>query len=269
MAGSVTTGSGTPERPDLPDLPDVPWRPRPRATRARTPISLERIVDTALRIVDAEGTEGVTMRRVATELGTGPASLYAYVESREELLVRVHERVIEEVDFPDFREVGWQDGLRRFAASVHEVYRRHADIALLSFADIPTTEASLRGAEDLLAAMRDGGVPMNVAAWAMDRISLYIGADAYEGWLMQRRFGGATPEESEERGRAYFAQVGEFFAALPRDRFPVMTSHLGELMDGDGEQRFAFGVDMFIAGIASTVPAKDGGGSKARSRGKR
>ncbi|WP_076260614.1 TetR/AcrR family transcriptional regulator [Intrasporangium flavum] len=260
MGNGGTVGSGAA------DLPEVPWRPRPRATRARTPISLERIVDTALRIVDAEGTEGVTMRRVATELGTGPASLYAYVESREELLVRVHERVIEEVDFPDFRAVGWQEGLRRFAAGVHDVYRRHADIALLSFADIPTTEASLRGAEDLLAAMRDGGVPMNVAAWAMDRISLYIGADAYEGWLMQRRFGGATPEESEERGRAYFAQVGDFFAALPRDRFPVMTSHIGELMDGDGEERFAFGVDMFIAGIASTVPAEGGAASGREGR---
>jgi AcrR family transcriptional regulator len=240
--------------PGAADLPEAPWRPRPRTTRARTPISLARIVDTALRIVDAEGTDGVTMRRVATELGTGPASLYAYVGSREELLVRVHERVIEEVDFPDWRALGWQEAMRRFATSIHDVYRRHADIALLSFADVPTTEPALRGAEDLLAAMLEGGVPMRVAAWSLDRLSLYIGADAYEGWLMQRRFGGATPEESERRGRAYFDQVGQFFAALPRDRFPVMTTHVDEMMDGDGEERFRFGIDMFIAGIASTVP---------------
>lgn len=245
--------TGTAQAPAEP-LPVPPWRPRPREIRARTPISLERIVDVALAIVDAEGTEGVTMRRVANELGTGPASLYAYVDSREELLQRVHERVIEEVPFPDVDALGWQEGVRQFALSCHDVYRRHADIALLSFADIPTTAKSLQGAEDLLASMLRGNVPVHVAAWALDRISLYIAADAYEGWLMQVRFGGATPEESEELGRAYFDQVGDFFASLPRERFPMMTSHLQEMMEGDGEERFRFGIDMLIAGIASQVP---------------
>jgi AcrR family transcriptional regulator len=235
-------------------IPVPPWRPQPREIRARTPISLERIVDVALAIVDAEGTEGVTMRRVAGELGTGPASLYAYVDSRDELLLRVHERVIEEVEFPDFVGLGWEEGMRQFALRGHDVYRRHADIALLSFADIPTTAPALAGSEDMLAAMLAGGVPIRVAAWALDRLSLYIAADAYEGWLMQRRFGGSTPEESEALGRAYFDQVGTFFASLPKDRFPTMTAHLTELMEGDGEERFRFGVDMFIAGIASQVP---------------
>jgi AcrR family transcriptional regulator len=234
-------------------IPVPPWRPRPRVIRARTPLSLERIVDVALGIVDAEGTEGVTMRRVANELGTGPASLYAYVDSREELLQRVHERVIEEVLFPDFHALGWEEGVRRFALSCHEVYRRHADIALLSFADIPTTERSLQGAEDMMAAMLQGGVPARVAAWALDRLSLYIAADAYEGWLMQVRFGGATPEESEELGRVYFEQVGGFFGSLPAQRFPTIISHLDEMMGGDGEERFRFGIDMFVAGIASQV----------------
>jgi AcrR family transcriptional regulator len=237
-------------------IPVPPWRPQPREIRARTPISLERIVDVALAIIDVEGTDGVTMRRVASELGTGPASLYAYVDSREELLQRVHERVIAEVAFPDFADLGWEEGVRLFALSCHEVYRRHADIALLSFADIPTTEPSLAGAEAMLAAMLQGGVPVHVAAWALDRLSLYIAADAYEGWIMQQRFGGSTPEESEELGRAYFDQVGEFFASLPRDRFPTMTSHLTEMMEGDGEERFLFGIDMFIAGIASQVPSQ-------------
>ena len=235
-------------------IPVPPWRPQPREIRARTPISLDRIVDVALALVDAEGTDGVTMRRVANELGTGPASLYAYVDSREELLQRVHERVIAEVVFPDFADLGWEEGVRQFALRCHDVYRRHADIALLSFADIPTTEPSLAGAEAMLAAMLEGDVPAHVAAWALDRLSLYIAADAYEGWIMQQRFGGSTPEESEQLGRAYFDQVGAFFAALPKDRFPTMTSHLMEMMEGDGEERFLFGIDLFIAGIASHVP---------------
>ena len=235
-------------------IPVPPWRPQPREIRARTPISLDRIVDVALAVADAEGIEGVTMRRVASELGTGPASLYAYVDSREELLQRVHERVIAEVRFPDFASLGWEEGMRQFALRAHEVYRRPADIALLSFADVPTTAPALSGVESMLAAMLAGGVPARVATWALDRLALYIAADAYEGWLMHQRFGGSTPEESEKLGRAYFDQIGDFFAALPKDRFPTMTAHLTEMMEGDGEERFLFGVDMFIAGIASQVP---------------
>jgi AcrR family transcriptional regulator len=216
-------------------------------------MSLERIVSAALEIVDAEGTEAVTMRRVASDLGTGPASLYAYVASRDELLRHVHDRVIAEMTFPDFAALDWQEGVRQFADRAYEAYRSHSDIALLSFADIPTSPVALRATEEMMAAMLRGGVPVRVAAWAMDRLALYIAADAYEGWLLQRRFGGTT-DEAEARGREYFDQVSGFFAALPRDQFPTLTGHLDEVMAGEGHERFRAGIDLFIAGIASHVP---------------
>ncbi|GAB3062748.1 TetR family transcriptional regulator ActII [Intrasporangium mesophilum] len=243
-------------RPTLPDaeLPTPPWRRPPKGARSRTPISLERIVDEALRIIDVEGTDGVTMRRVAAELGTGPASLYAYVESRDELLRLVHDRVIAEVEFPDFETMPWKEAIRVWALDVYDVYHRHGDIALLSFAEIPTGPEALRGAEEMAAALLRAGVPERVALWALDRLALYIGADAYEGWLMRRRFGGGTIEESERRGMAYFEQVGQFFASLPREQFPTIVDHVGAMMGGDGEERFLFGLDLLLDGIESRIP---------------
>lgn len=253
-----TASAATPSE-DASAIPVAPWKPSGRPTRARTPMSLERIVTVALEIIDAEGTDAVTMRRVASELGTGPASLYAYVGSRDELLRHVHDRVIEEMTFPDFASLDWQEGVRQFADRAYDIYRAHSDIALLSFADIPTSPVALQASEEMMAAMLRGGVPVRIAAWAMDRLALYIAADAYEGWLLQRRFGG-TVEEAEERGKEHVDQVAGFFAALPPERFPTLTAHLDEIMAGDGRERFRHGIEMFIAGIASQVaPGGDDG----------
>src|ERR1700693_861499 len=61
---------------------------RPERSAAGRPAQWSRaeITRAALRIADAEGLEAVTMRRVAAELGTGAASLYRYVQTREDLL---------------------------------------------------------------------------------------------------------------------------------------------------------------------------------------
>ncbi len=90
-------------------------RARAKAARARRrrPLSLDAIVDVALRIVDEEGTEAVSMRRVAAEFDTGPASLYAYVANKDELLRCVLDRIIEEIVVPEGDT--WQEVVRGFA----------------------------------------------------------------------------------------------------------------------------------------------------------
>src|SRR6202012_6195275 len=77
-------------------LLEVQSPPRPRSTRdrpAKAPLSGEVILDTAMRILREEGLDAVTMRRLATELDTGPASLYVYIRNREELLNALFDRV--------------------------------------------------------------------------------------------------------------------------------------------------------------------------------
>ena len=175
-------------------------RARARAARARRrrPLSLDSIVDVALRIVDEEGTEAVSMRRVAAEFDTGPASLYAYVANKVELLRCVLERIIEEIVVPEGDT--WQEVVRGFAVQTRSIFQRHSDVARLSFAHIPSGTAMLAGTERVLAAMIEGGVPDKVAAWALDILALYVAADAFEGWLMQQRFDDGSGRDPEEVG---------------------------------------------------------------------
>ena len=62
-------------------MPEPPWKPAPRRRPARAPLTIEAIVDAAFRVLDREGANGLSMRRVAEELGTGPASLYWHVRA--------------------------------------------------------------------------------------------------------------------------------------------------------------------------------------------
>ena len=229
-------------------------RARAKAARARRrrPLSLDSIVDVALRIVDEEGTEAVSMRRVAAEFDTGPASLYAYVANKEELLRCVLERIIEEIVVPEGDT--WQEVVRGFAFQTRRIFQRHGDAARLSFAHIPSGNAMLEGTERVLGAMIEGGVPDKVAAWSLDILALYVAADAFEGWLMQQRFDDGSGRDPEEVSAEFVDEVHATFAAMPADRFPYLARTTGVMMAGSSDERFGFGIDMLIAGFAAQVP---------------
>jgi AcrR family transcriptional regulator len=232
------------------DLPAPPWRVKDRGDgRPRRRLDRESIGREALRIIDAEGIDAVSMRRVAAAFDTGPASLYAHVDNKEALLRLAFDLALEELEPPPASAADWQQVMRDWGLSVHAMLARHNDIAKLTFAHIPSGEAMLVSTERVLGLMIRAGVPPQVAAWALDILALYIGADAYEGWLFGQRFGG----EHEAEAQAFFTGIKDYFAALPADRFPYLTNNVAALMEGGGEERFNFGLDMFIAGIASTV----------------
>ena len=83
-------------------MPEPPWGAKTRRTRAaRTPLSTERIVDTALELIAKEGYDAVTMRRIASALGTGPSSLYAHVASKRQLDQLLIDRIVQGVELPE------------------------------------------------------------------------------------------------------------------------------------------------------------------------
>ncbi|MGH1552145.1 TetR/AcrR family transcriptional regulator [Streptomyces sp. L7] len=91
--GQESSGSG-----DIDRTLELLWDTGPRPSRGPKPgLSVDRIVDAAIRIADEEGLDAVSMRRVATDLGTGAMSLYRYVPGKAELL----DLMLDRVRFPD------------------------------------------------------------------------------------------------------------------------------------------------------------------------
>ena len=101
------------------------WGTKPPPGRGRKPgMTVDVIVAAAVELADAEGMDGVSMRRVADRLGVGTMSLYRYVPSKAELQDLMLDTVIG--DTPSFHEDGhWRAGLERFARTNLDGYRRH------------------------------------------------------------------------------------------------------------------------------------------------
>ncbi|WP_436777821.1 TetR/AcrR family transcriptional regulator [Yinghuangia sp. YIM S09857] len=244
--------------PDVPEVPTPAWRTARKPARAprRPPVTAEAIVDAALDIVDTEGLEALSMRGVAQRLGTGAATLYAHVQNKEELVELVLDRVNGEVRLPEPDPDRWREQLRESARQIRDVYAAHNDLAKAGFGKVPTLPNSLTAIEGMLTLLKAGDLPDKVASWAADLLALYTTSAAFEQGLLrleEKRNPGATAE--------YFRQLGEFFHALPPERFPTLTGMLASMVEGDNDERFDFGVDVITLGLrayADRMRAEEG-----------
>jgi AcrR family transcriptional regulator len=232
---------------DLPSAPRLPSRrgPGTRGAPRERALSREAIAEAALAIVDREGLDAMTMRTVAHSLGTGAASLYAHVASKDDLLELVIEQVIGELRTPGEPDPErWQEQLKEYARDVRAVFSRHRDVARASFARIPLGENAARTAEWEIAVMRAGGLPDRVIGFAVDMLPLYVMAVCYEESLY-------SSEVSPQELAMFVTELRGYFEALPPDRFPNVVSMAGALTAGSPDDRFEFGLDVLIRGLSA------------------
>lgn len=214
---------------------------RPRA-RPRERLSAERIVEVALAQMRESGYESVSMRSIARALETGPASLYAHVANRDELDALVVERVVSQLEVPDPDPARWREQLRDVMLQTMALYQAHPGVARASLGIIPMSPRMLVTVDRIAALLLAGGVPEQAAAWFMDQMALYVSSVAVEQDVWRSR--GAWSEE-------HHASVTQFFRDLPESDFPTLATMADALARGDHDDRFGFGVDLLIAGIAA------------------
>lgn len=242
-------------------MSELPWRPgtvrRPKPPRpAKIPLTREQIVRTALRIVQAEGIDGVSMRRVAAEFETGPSSLYAHVTNKDELLQLMFDEMCGMVPVPDVLPGRWKEQISELARAGHRVMLEHNDLARAALATIPTGPNALRISNAMFGMMLAGGVPPRQAAWAMDRIFLYIAADAYEQSIWRTEVQGSGPDQQTFID-TLTADVAAYFKQVPEDRYPYIRRYAQELIDGRSDERFEFGLAMLVDGLDTYAVAPD------------
>jgi AcrR family transcriptional regulator len=238
--------------------------PRPRSTRdrpAKPPLSEDVILDRALAIVRAEGLEAVTMRRLAAELDTGPASLYVYFPSRQRLRNAMLERVSEVIELEEPDPASWRDQIHRLTRRTLDVLVAHPGIATVAVANPPTGERAMRFAENLLALLLAGGVDGRDAAWACDILPLIVTASAVEADVHQQR-AAAGAEDAD-----VVARLVEAFTALPADRYPHLRALAPEMTSGDGDERFRFAIDVLLDGLVARAARGAAGRADAQRAG--
>lgn len=226
-------------------IPEPPWWTPTKPAAPRRTLSRAAIVAAGLIVLRAEGIDALSMRRVAAELGTGAASLYAHVASKDELLELLLDEVIGEVPLPVPDPARWREQVTQLWVDSHAVVSRNGDIARVALGRVPLGPNAVRVSERTMALLRLGGVPDQAVAWAVDVVGMYVAANAIEGAInVQQQRGGRDPAE-------YYAEVGRYFAMLPVDRFPVTAALAPMLAEGDGDERFRFGLDLLVGGLAA------------------
>ncbi len=234
------------------DLPTPPWQRHPPTRtrrRGREPITREAIVEAALRLLDRDGLDELSMRRLADELDTGPASLYWHVGSKDGLLELIFDRVIGEIEMPDPEPHRWEEQLKEVARAGRAMILRHRDIVRISIGRIPMGPNALRASEGIFAILRAGGVPDRLAVTAHHLLFAIInGFTLDETTDLGVELESPLDEQAANAARDYIAQ-------LPVDRFPNLVAVSGYFGLADNDQSFELLIDLFVDGLAQRVHA--------------
>lgn len=142
---------------------------------AAEPLTVRRIVTTAIAIADADGLAAVSMRRIATELGAATMSLYRHVPSKHALIERMADQVGDSIPYPDPLPTGWRARLEVTAHRDMRMYQRHPWM-LQVFADAnpPASPNMLRDLEWCLHSIDGLGLDLDEMFWIHLTIGSYV-----------------------------------------------------------------------------------------------
>src|SRR5215467_12145207 len=144
----------------------------PGAT-TRVPLSRERVLETAIALADEGGLAGLTMRKLAQQLGVEAMSLYNHVANKEDLLDGMVDLVFAEIGLPA-HGTDWKAALRQRAIGTRAALERHRwAIGLMESRSQPGT-ANLRHHDAVLGCLREAGFSIAMAAHAYSVLDSYI-----------------------------------------------------------------------------------------------
>jgi AcrR family transcriptional regulator len=142
---------------------------------------VEAIVEVAMKIIEAEGLDAMSMRRVAQALNTGPASLYAHVRNKQDLCELLLEAAFQDLRVPVPNAANWRRQLRAYVLELARVMVEKPGIARIAMETmIPTSPRMLLGMDAMMGILRGAGFPDKYVSHACDALALYSTAYAYE-----------------------------------------------------------------------------------------
>ncbi|MBT8161947.1 TetR/AcrR family transcriptional regulator C-terminal domain-containing protein [Arthrobacter sp. GN70] len=215
------------------------------------PVSRRMVLDAALELVDADGVDALSMRRLGQVLGRDPMVVYRHAAGRKELLDGVAELVLDELEtFPD--DLHWHGQLRRIAHALRRVCLRHPNAVPLLVTGSLSTPLGLRPPGTLRPLEQILGILIRAGFLPADALHI---SRAFYGFLyghvlneLQELI--ADPEENEALLRLGLQR-------LPLRDFPHLRHLAPELLDYDGEKQLEEGLDILLAGLDQQLAVRD------------
>jgi AcrR family transcriptional regulator len=230
------------------------FQQRGREPRRLRQLSRADIVETAVAIADAEGTDAVSMRRIARDLRVGAMSLYWHVGSKDELHQLMLEAVQGEIELTE-PSGAWRADLTTYALSARAVLLRHPWAIDFIGAGPPVGPNDARHGEVLLTALDELKFDTATAMWVLMTVLTYVmGAAVRE--IQEVRWHQASHEATADMTEAERDEIlNEFERRIKESgRYPHIEKILEMDIDPDAEEtrdeRFMFGLSCVLDGIA-------------------
>jgi TetR/AcrR family transcriptional regulator, tetracycline repressor protein len=218
---------------------------RPRAGQER--LSREAILTAALRIVDDEGIDALTMRRLASTLEVNPMSLYHHLPNKAAVLAGLAELVFADLEQPDPGEaVPWQEQLQEAARAYRNALRAHPNLALQVLSDTSAvSDVVVVVVEPFYRALDRAGLSARLIFESVNTLIDFIhGFTLGEASVRAETFDLAPDLLTRVQG-------------LPEGKAPTLSRVVGELgpegLAYDFDSGFESGLTVLTAGIAATV----------------
>ena len=211
--------------------------PRPALTR-------DRVVAEAVAFADEHGIDALSMRKLAQALGVEAMSLYHHVANKDDLLDGMVDAVFAEIDRPA-PDGPWQDEVRGRCVSLRAAMLRHPwAVGRLDSRRSPGP-GTLGHHDAMIACLRGGGVPVEVAALAFATLDAYVYGFALQELAIPRR-----PDEGWDE------LADDVLSQQPMDEFPHLAAFAAEVVaepDYDFAANFEPGLDLVLEAFARRV----------------
>lgn len=207
----------------------------------RARLDREQVAEAALELLDRDGLETLSMRRLADHLGVGTMTLYGYFASKDDLLDAVIDAAVADRDQPQL-DGPWQDQLRQLMQASRRSLERHPSLVKVRAERPVLRPEALRFAELGLTILRGAGFSRMDAARAFRLLFTYV-----FGYVS------FSPDEHADEARNASRAAA---AQLPPDEYPAIAESAEELADAmAGGATFDFGLDLIIAGLDARLSA--------------
>jgi AcrR family transcriptional regulator len=217
-------------------------------------LSRQRIVDQAVNLLDSEGIDALSMRRLGTRLGSGATSIYTHVTSKDELLELAVDAVYGQLPVPDAAHpAGWRSSASDCAWHLRALILRHPWlVSVLGEAGLAYLGPHMmRLADGILTLFESAGFAAGDADHAMSALIAYvIGRCAGEAaWLRTVARSGESERNWSRRLVPYTEQATQSYPRLRR-----RYSGGPELDPGARRQdNFSEGLELLLDGIATRL----------------
>lgn len=220
------------------------WGVRQHPKRGPKPaLSLERIVDTAITMADADGLANLSMQRLAERLGFTKMSLYRYVPGRAELMALMLDISLGAPPEPT-PELPWRDRLTAWTVAIHDKYLAHPWAIELTIGARLFGPNEIGWLEEALGALIDTGLT------GPERLDTVVLLNGHARNLAQQRV--PNPDDLEQQLVRQFAEV----LATHGDRYPQSVAAFADTDTSGRNNALHFGIERILDGLASLIEAR-------------